>query len=103
MAAGGSGDAAARPFADVCVHPRVSAPLLKGCTVVPLTPEPEAEPRGGVTCPVDASGSSRAPAMEMAGSEDETAGPQVGSPFSTVPFLFLGLGFLFPIRFFFRF
>ena len=103
MAARGSGGATARPFVGACVHPRVSAPLSKGCTAVTLTPEPEVEPHGGVTCPVSASGSSRAPAMEMAGSEDETAGPQVGSPFSTVPFLFLGLGFLFPIRFFFRF
>ena len=99
MAAGGSGGAAARPFAGACVHPRVSAPPSKGCAAVPLTPEPEVEPRGGVTCSVVASGSSRAPAMEMAGGEDGTAGPQVGSPFSTVPFLFLGLGFLFPIRF----
>ena len=99
MAAGGSGSAAARPFAGACVHPRVSAPPSKGYATVPLTPEPEAEPRGGVTCSVDTSGSSRAPAMEMTGGEDGTAGPQVESPFSTVPFLFLGLGFLFLIRF----
>ena len=103
MAARGSGGAAARPFAGACVHPRVSAPLLKGCAAMPLTPEPEVEPHGGVACLVDASGSSRAPAMEMAGGKDGTSGPQVGSPFSTVPFLFLGLGFLFLIRFFFRF
>ena len=75
MAAGGSGSAAARPFVGVCVHPRVSAPPSKGCAVVPLTPEPEAEPRGGVTCPVDASGSSRMPTMEMTGGDDGTAGP----------------------------
>ena len=99
MAAGGSGGAAARPFAGACVHPRVSAPPSKGYAAVPLTPEPEAEPRGGVTNPVGTSGSSRAPTMEMGGGEDGTVGPQVGSPFSTVPFLFLGLGFLFPIRF----
>ena len=103
MTAGGSGGAAVHPFASVCVHPRVSAPSSKGCAAVPLTPEPEVEPRGGVTCPVGASGSSRAPAMEMADGEDGTAGPQVGSLFSTDPFVFLGLGFLFPIRFFFRF
>ena len=99
MAAGGSGGGAARPFAGACVHPRVSTPPSKGYAVVPLTPEPEAQPCGGMTCPVGASGSSHAPAMEMTGGEDGTAGPQVGSPFSTVPFLFLGLGFLFPIRF----
>jgi len=69
--------------------------------VVTLTPEPEVEPRGGVTCLVGTSGSSRAPAMEMVGGKDGTAGLQVGSPFSTIPFLFLGLGFLFLIRFFF--
>ena len=90
MASGGSGGAAARPFAGACVHLRVSAPPSKGCATVPLTPEPEAEPRGGVTYPIGASGSSRAPAMEMTGGEDGTAGPQVGNPFSTVPFLFLG-------------
>ena len=99
MVVGGSGGTAARPFAGACVHPRVSAPPSKGCAVVPLTPEPKAEPCGGVTYPVGASGSSRALAMEMAGGEDGTTGLQVGSPFSTVPFLFLGLGFLFPIRF----
>ena len=75
MAAGGSGGAAARPFAGACVHPRVSAPLSKGCTAVTLTPEPEVEPHGGVTCPVGASSSSRAPAMEMADGEDGIAGP----------------------------
>ena len=75
MVAGGSGGAASRPFAGACVHPRVSAPPSKGCAVVPLAPEPEEEPRGGVTCPVDASGSSRAPAMEMADDEDRTVGP----------------------------
>ena len=94
MAHGGSGGAAARPFAGACVHPRVSAPPSKGYAAVALTPEPEVEPHGGVACLVDASGSSRAPAMEMAGGKDGTSGPQVGSPFSTVPFLFLGLGFL---------
>ena len=90
MAAGGSGGAAARPIAGACVHLRVSAPPSKGCAAVPLTPEPEAEPRGGVTRPVGASGSSRARAMEMAGGEDGMTRPQVGNPFSTVPFLFLG-------------
>ena len=99
MVAGGNGGATVHPFADACIHPRVSAPPLKGYAAVPLTPEPEAEPHGGVTCSVGASGSSRAPAMEMADGEDRTVGPQVGSHFSTVPFLFLGLGFLFPIRF----
>ena len=90
MAAGGSGGTAARPFAGACVHPRVSAPPLKGYAAVPLTPEPEAEPPGGVTCPVGASGSSCAPAIEMTGGEDGMTRPQVGNPFSTVPFLFLG-------------
>ena len=88
MAAEGSGGAATRPFASACVHPRVSAPPSKGCAVVPLTPEPEAEPHGGVTCLVSASGSSRAPAMEMARGEDGTAGPQVGSPSLPSPFSF---------------
>ena len=99
MPAKGSGGATVRPFAGACVHPRVSSSPSKGCGAVPLTPKPEAEPRGGVTYPVGASGSSRALAMEMAGGEDGTTGLQVGSPFSTVPFLFLGLGFLFLIRF----
>ena len=75
MAAGGSGGGAARPFAGACVHPRVSAPPSKGGAAVPLTPEPEAEPRGGVTCSVGAFGSSRAPAMEMTSGEDRTDGP----------------------------
>ena len=75
MADGESGGVAARPFAGAWVHPRVSASSSKGCAVVPLTPEPEVEPRGGVTCPVGASGSSHAPAIEMAGGEDGTAEP----------------------------
>jgi hypothetical protein len=50
MAAGGRGrcgGAAARPFAGVRVHPRVSAPPSNGCAVVPLFPVPEGSTRRG--------------------------------------------------------